>query len=329
MKNDAMWQLYDKNMRSAIQLCSSTPGASPEFAIELLAEAGDGFRELLPNKPRILQQTLGEFVSVAVIESRPDAIKALAKLDANMNWRATDSLTALHVAAKARKADLIHVLVENGADLELQTGAGGRTDGTALHIAVDLLSVPTLSALVKAGANINAQDDSSGRSTPLHIAAGRADRYDEAKPEHIADAAKAVTALLELGANPMIGDGRGVLPLHEAVSCGNTVAAMALLKAGTYSEEALFEALRLSCVREDSDLMLALIDAGADPCGTVRLREGLTEKLDKHLHGLGAASTIVEQVRSLMAAASIVRAVSSPVESQTALARTATTSGPI
>jgi ankyrin repeat protein len=305
MLPDSLWQAATKNMERAISLCTTHPGASPSFAIELLRESAEMFGELLPQKPRMLQQTLGEFLFAAVHAKKPDAASALLSVGAYVDWRAEDSLTPLHHAAEVNNPALVSMLAKAGADLEMQVGNGKQYYGTALHVAIDRRALDALLALISAGANVNAVESEETGNTALHCAAGGADVRDSAKEALLLSATRLVKALISAGADITLRNRRGELALTTASDCGNTSASLALLGASTYSTDDLMMPLFSAILGNDHSIIEALVEAGADLTRKAKIGEEWKTPIE-HAESLGNAGTI-EFVRSLTAQVGVER----------------------
>ena len=118
---------------------------------------------------------------------RPDGVRALADKGAPIDWaHPEDGRTALCVAAGYNHADTLSVLLDAGANLELQDFCGY----TPLTLAAIEGSVEAIERLVAAGANVEAVD-MDGLSPLMHAAA--------------AGQTLAVTTLLRTGATLKIG----------------------------------------------------------------------------------------------------------------------------
>ncbi|XP_036998491.1 NF-kappa-B inhibitor epsilon [Artibeus jamaicensis] len=81
------------------------------------------------------------------------------------NWQ---GLTCLHIATLQRNQSLMKLLLENGADIDVQEGTSGKT---ALHLAVETQERGLVHFLLQAGARVDAR--MLNGCTPLHLAAGR------------------------------------------------------------------------------------------------------------------------------------------------------------
>ncbi|KAM8776825.1 NF-kappa-B inhibitor epsilon [Rhynchonycteris naso] len=81
------------------------------------------------------------------------------------NWQ---GLACLHIATLQRNQPLMELLLENGADIDVQEGTSGKT---ALHLAVETQERDLVQFLLQAGARVDAR--MLNGCTPLHLAAGR------------------------------------------------------------------------------------------------------------------------------------------------------------
>ena len=146
--------------------------------------------------------------------------------------------TSLHWAARGNARNVIALLVERGANLESLT----KSLQTPLHWAARADAPDAIAELISRGANFEARTkpqslrvvslvsvggrelvgdimDLDGLYTPLHAAVK-------------ANAVKAVSVLLENGANPEAQDNFGYTPLHSAILNRNRDIAFALIKHG-------------------------------------------------------------------------------------------------
>lgn len=92
---------------------------------------------------------------------------SLAPVLETQNWR---GLTCLHLAALNRQHHIMKLLVNKGADLNIQEGTSGKT---ALHLAAELHDITSVRLLLSRGANVDAAMFNG--CTPLHLAVGRQD----------------------------------------------------------------------------------------------------------------------------------------------------------
>ena len=196
-----------------------------------------------------------------------DAVEALIACGADVNQRADDGSTALMMAARVNDAEMIRFLHALGADVSLR-----RDDGsTALHAAAELHQVEALDALLA----LIAQQPDGGKAminhrnnkgeTPLYsacqiIKAGASDYSGMAR--------KAITRLLEAGADANLASERDTTPLM-LVAQGEVPEALSLLLAHTkdvnarnrLQHSALCFAVEKGCYEN----VKQLLEAGADP----------------------------------------------------------------
>lgn len=85
------------------------------------------------------------------------------------NLRDGKDQTALHIAAKDGKSELVRLLLEGGADIDVRDDVGN----TALHYGVTAGQIQTIEFLVGAGASIHAENYRV--LTPLDLAEGNRD----------------------------------------------------------------------------------------------------------------------------------------------------------
>ena len=140
-----------------------------------------------------------------------DVLSCLIKNGADVNACTNDNCTPLMRASKKGLVNVVTLLIEHGANVELQDENGK----TALHHAVH--SCDVLSCLIRNGADVNACK--SMNCTPLMIASSKGYM-------------NAVTLLLECGANMDQQDKNGETALHYAVKGNSSEVAHKLLSLG-------------------------------------------------------------------------------------------------
>ncbi|KAL8788626.1 MAG: hypothetical protein Q9195_007221 [Heterodermia aff. obscurata] len=115
----------------------------------------------------------------------------------------------LHIAAQHGLADVLHILLENGANLEAKCNRGG----TPLHKAIISSHLHIINAMLSKGAEL-ATADASGL-TPLHHAASSSE-------------VDVMDILLEAGADRSAYDNKGNMPIHLAALTGRLASVKAL-----------------------------------------------------------------------------------------------------
>ncbi|CAK6962735.1 NF-kappa-B inhibitor epsilon [Scomber scombrus] len=106
-------------------------------------------------------------VKCATEMTREVSPSKLAPILETQNWR---GLACLHLAALNRQHQMMNLLMNKEADLNIQEGTSGKT---ALHLAVELHDVTSVKLLLNGGANVDAAMFNG--CTPLHLAVGRQD----------------------------------------------------------------------------------------------------------------------------------------------------------
>uniref|UniRef100_A0A2K5L823 NF-kappa-B inhibitor epsilon n=1 Tax=Cercocebus atys TaxID=9531 RepID=A0A2K5L823_CERAT len=102
-----------------------------------------------------------------LLEGRPEPGRGTShSLDLQLqNWQ---GLACLHIATLQKNQPLMELLLQNGADIDVQEGTSGKT---ALHLAVETQERGLVQFLLQAGAQVDAR--MLNGCTPLHLAAGR------------------------------------------------------------------------------------------------------------------------------------------------------------
>ena len=239
----------------------------------------------------------------AAIHGHVDIVQLLLDLKADVDIRQTprgDALqrkfqglrTPLHWAAEKGHKDIVHLLLENKADIN----AKNSTDRTPLQEAIMKSHTRIAELLLDRGASIDLHDNEGW--TPLHQAADGGNvqlihrlhrqgcdleaktfdnsiwglpRFKICTPLFLAAAngqASAVTAFLELGAEPRCRNILGEMPIHVACWRGFPAVVRIMLDAGVDIEEKdlMYEEtplLKAASTGQTAVLKL-LLDRGAD-----------------------------------------------------------------
>ncbi len=213
---------------------------------------------------------LTQELSNAVIANDPDRVKFLVSKGADVNKADSQGWTPLQSAARQRRDDMIKLLIELGATVDVG-------DPTPLVAAVMRDHVPSIKMLLEHGANIEQPGQEGFRPLPLAIAE---DKYEAAK------------ALMEAGAdvNAASGD-EGLTPLMIAAgqtapaegamfvpgSARPTDIARGLIDGGAdvnAQSKSGVTALMVAATHNNPPMIGMLIDAGADP--TIKNSQGQT-----------------------------------------------------
>lgn len=160
----------------------------------------------------------GTAVHLAVKSGRADVLDRLAELGANLEATDNRGETALHHAvlqSEPRASRLLDVLLRHGAYLDARDNAGM----TPLHVAAQNDRAEMVRRLIAAGAPIDALDDKA--RSPLFLAVAEGART-------------AVAALLALGADPNAARPSEEQPLHAAADAGDRRAVDLLIAANAY-----------------------------------------------------------------------------------------------
>ena len=118
---------------------------------------------MFPNKKA--EMIIGEIYKD---EPNLNLVRDLIALGANIDWQNEDNYnyTPLHVAVREGSVEIARMLIDAGADLDVQDTWGSQTP---LHVAAINERVEIARMLIGAGADVNVQDDYGW--TPLHYAA--------------------------------------------------------------------------------------------------------------------------------------------------------------
>ncbi|WP_353282416.1 ankyrin repeat domain-containing protein [Wolbachia endosymbiont (group A) of Myopa testacea] len=148
---------------------------------------------------RFLPKLKGKVVSLEEIRKRDE--------------RGEDGNTVLHLAAYLSDEKVIKLLIEKGAEINIENNNGDRP----LHLAAFYGKVENVKVLIEGGANVNAIDD--GGYTALHSAS-------------LMSCEKTVRELIKAGSNVNTGNYIGRTALHSAVFMREIGNVRAILEAG-------------------------------------------------------------------------------------------------
>ncbi|RDW56499.1 hypothetical protein BP5796_13140 [Coleophoma crateriformis] len=147
-----------------------------------------------------------------------------------------------------RYRDMIHLLIEEGAEVAFQDDASW----TPLHSASSNGHVDVVKVLLENGSDVNVGDNEGW--TPLRLASSRG---------HV----DVVMVLLENGSDVNVGDDKGWTSLHTASSNGQVNVVKVLLRAGadtTIANNDGWTPLNSACDSGHIDVVKVLLEAGAD-----------------------------------------------------------------
>ena len=182
-----------------------------------------------------------------------DTVGAFALLDGGnvaIDARDGDGRTALHHAAAAGHAQLLHALIARGGKFETQDGGSW----SPLHSAASAGRDECVQELIAAGAGLELGAGGSG-STALVLAASKGH-------------AGVVRALVSASANALAVDGSGGTALHRSAAKGH-LAVMEILIAShpkliDLRDRAGNSAFHLAAIHEQAAACIALAEAGAE-----------------------------------------------------------------
>lgn len=186
---------------------------------------------------------------------RREKVAYLLKFNAGLiHKRNLADCTPLHTAAIVNHADVIGLLIDHGADVNIPDMPGG---STALHYAAEKGNCAAIHELIKHGADVEAKYTCTLETT-LHIAVA-CDHYDCAK-----------TLVNDYGANINHKTSTGLTPLHTAAMRGRYRMAILLtshpscqLKLVNHAGYTAAEEARLHGHRDIADFIDSLTEPGS------------------------------------------------------------------
>jgi ankyrin repeat protein len=142
-----------------------------------------------------------------------ELLTQLVRGNVNRHYPQQGNKTALHLAARTRNMTCCHMLVDGGADVNVEDSQGF----TPLHCAADVDSEPVIRYLVEKGADLNAKTGAG--ATPLIVASSQERMH-------------ALSTLVELGADMEARDAEGSTALHLAAMRGAVAVVSKLAEKG-------------------------------------------------------------------------------------------------
>lgn len=199
-------------------------------------------------------------LSAAASNVQSDAVQLLLNHGADPNLQCGNFATALHRASSEGCTEIIEMLLANGADVNLdQEPCDAENDNgiiTALQGAAAFAGESTVRLLVAHGANLSVERSDSDFKSALHAASfyGNTDN---------------VIVLLDLGSDVNLRGGRIGTCLQAAATKGHTETMTALLDRGAEINEqdigCYGSALIAAIVNSNHDAVKLLLERGADP----------------------------------------------------------------
>ncbi|TVS84483.1 hypothetical protein COM43_004760, partial [Wolbachia pipientis] len=189
--------------------------------------------------------------------------------------RGKDGNTVLHLAAYLSDEKAIKLLIEKGAEINIENNNGDRP----LHLAAFYGKVENVKVLIEGGANVNAMDD--GGYTALHSAS-------------LMSCEKTVRELIKAGSNVNTGNYIGRTPLHSAVFMREIGNVRAILEAGgdvNARDHEGYTPLHIACKtgakgRITKEIIKELVKAGAKVDQELALHQCITRELLEKLKEL-------------------------------------------
>jgi ankyrin len=226
---------------------------SPTFALHIAAERGfvSIVKVLLASGAKVdsVKPNGGTALCSACQSNQVASVKALLEANANVNLGMIDGTTPLHFAA-LHSSEILELLLQKGADVNVSTTSADLEGATPLHIASEFGQLKWVRLLIQKNANVNALM-LNGRTPIVHAC-------KEGQAE-------IVRTLLEAGADlrlPLIS------PLQVAVLSKDLTVVKAILSGNPdihMKDENGNTALHYAYGIKSLEIIRALEKAGADP----------------------------------------------------------------
>lgn len=231
--------------------------------LEALIVAGADINMMVPSSKRSKYPSgwYGEStaVSAAASNKQTDAVRLLLNHGADPNLQCSNYGTALHRASGEGATEIVELLLAHGADVNLDAEpCDDKEDNgiiTPLQGAAAFANEATVRLLVARGANLSVERNDSDFKSALHAAAfyGNTDN---------------ARALLDLGSDVNLRGGRFGTCLQAAATNGHVDTMTALLDAGAEVNEqdigGFGSALIAAIINSEHDAVKLLLERGAD-----------------------------------------------------------------
>ncbi len=194
----------------------------------------------------------------AVLQGSLEALREALEDQVNINDLDTSSgLSALHLAVKTQRQDLVEALLNHHADIQTRAA---EVDDMPLHIAARLSDTAITRLLLNRGANVDAITHIGPRGDPSRMGDTALHEASRNSDEDIA------RLLIENNANVQLGNRRRLTPLHLAAEAGNVHICKLLLDNGAnidHPDRIGATPLHLAVKSGKQDVVQLLLDRGA------------------------------------------------------------------
>jgi hypothetical protein len=300
MQDQEIWKIARQSIVTAIAECSRHAGQSSQVAVELLEEGIETLRSFMPERPRMLGEVLGEYLFQSAVAGnrhkhpRPDAISALVVGGANVDWRNGDGKTALQHAVINKSEDMIRILNGHGADLNA-TFEETNKHVTPLIYAIQEQRPHIVNLLLELGALPDAEDPEFGMTALRQAVSRRHSGLPPSQQQRFGDdTLSLVKTLVEYGAEPSRVNSHNQSTMRESIHDASwDEATIYLIVCRNWSAEELNQSLARAAHYDKSEVIKALVAAGADPCATFEGRTLIEE-------ARGASGETVALINSLI-----------------------------